>query len=291
VEYLEKNIAFIGAGAIAEALLKGICHTGVTSPSRLAVTNKTQRERLDFLAATYGIKACSSYAEAVKDADVIFLCTKPKDLVAALTEAARYAPANALYISVAAGCSIALIEDVIRCSQPLVETGRQAVAPRVIRTMPNTSSAVLESATAYALGAACSEEDAALAHTLLTAVGRSYRIDEAKLDAVTGLSGTGPAYVYYLVEALILAGTDVGLDHETAVALVTQTLIGAATMLRQSGESPAALRQRVTSPGGTTMAGIAALDEHGFTFAVREAVARATARSAELGAPLQSTPL
>jgi hypothetical protein len=140
--------------------------------------------------------------------------------------------------------------------------------------MPNTSSAVLESATGYALGAHCTKEDADIVHLMFGAVGTAYPLDEEQLDAVTGVSGSGPAYFYYMVECLVKAGVDMGLDEPTAAALVRQTLFGAAAMLRFSSDSPAALRERVTSPNGTTVAGLGVLSERGFEEAVREAVRR-----------------
>lgn len=273
-------IAFVGAGAIAEALIRGICQTGVASAAQLTVTNKNTPARRLHLADTYGVRACDSIAAAVQAAEVILICVKPKDVGAALAETARYARADALYVSVAAGCSIAWMTDVIQSAR---SHDAAPGAVRLIRTMPNTSCAVLESASAYALGAACTEADGALVERLLGAVGTCHRLEESQLDAVTGLSGTGPAYVYYLVEALTDAGAAAGLDPDVAYALVTQTLIGAAAMIRQTGDGPATLRERVTSPGGTTMAGLAVLRDYEFAEAIGAAVRAATARSAELG--------
>jgi len=273
-------IAFVGAGAIAEALIRGICQTGVASPGQLTVTNKSTPQRRLHLADTYGVRACDTIAAAVGSAEVILICVKPKDVGAALTETAQYARADALYVSVAAGCSITWMTDVIQRGRP---HGMAKGAVRLIRTMPNTSCAVLESASAYALGSACSEADGALVERLLGAVGTCHRLEESQLDAVTGLSGTGPAYVYYLVEALTDAGAAAGLNPDIAYALVTQTLIGAAAMIRQTGDGPATLRERVTSPGGTTMAGLAVLRDYEFAEAIGAAVRAATERSAELG--------
>ncbi|MCY0875796.1 MAG: pyrroline-5-carboxylate reductase [Firmicutes bacterium] len=282
---METTIAFVGAGSITEALLRGMITTGTTLPSAIRVTNRSNRERRLMLAQTFGIRACDTVEETVREAGIIFLCMKPKDVAQSLSEIARFASPDALYISVAAGCSLALMMAVIEQTRQIEEspTSRQ---PRIIRAMPNTSCAVLESATAYALGPACTEHDAARAEHLLRAVGACYRMHEEQLDAVTGLSGSGPAYVYYLVEALTQAGIAVGLREDVTISLVTQTLVGAAAMLRQTDVTPAVLRERVTSPGGTTMAGIGVLEERGFKEAVRLAVIAATRRATELGAAM-----
>lgn len=283
---MDKNIAFIGAGSITEALLHGILSTGAADPTRIRITNRANEARRLQLSRTFGVASCDSIDQTVTHADIIFLCMKPKDVADSLTVIATSASPDALYISVAAGCSIAMMMDVIeRAQAPIGERGSHS-PPRMIRAMPNTSCAVLESATAYALGPTCTEADAATAEQLLRVVGACYRMDEDKLDAVTGLSGSGPAYIYFLVEALTEAGIAVGLDQAVAKSLVTQTLIGAAAMLRQTDESPTVLRERVTSPGGTTMAGIAVLRERGFEQAIKAAVASATERATELGAAL-----
>ncbi len=281
----EKKIAFVGAGAIAEALIKGMCSTGVAKPERIFVINRNRRERLDFLARTYGVQA-STADVAVDGADVVVLCPKPADMTQALADIARFSAPDALYISVAAGCSIGWIQETLSPAWRNPARGAGSARPRVARTMPNTSCAVLESATGYAMGENCTLQDAEMVHEMFGAVGTAYALDEEQMNAVTGLSGSGPAYVYYLVESLIKAGVAVGLDEDTAAALVVQTLVGAAAMLRFSAQPPAVLRERVTSPGGTTMAGIAALQELGFADALREAVTRATARAGQMGEQL-----
>ncbi len=284
---MDKVIAFIGAGSITEALLRGILSTGAADPTRIRITNRTNEARRQQLSRTFGVACCVSIDQTVADADIIFLCMKPKDMAQSLAVIAASASPDALYISVAAGCSIAMMMNVIERAQATIGAqGSHNRRPRMIRAMPNTSCAVLESATAYALGPTCTEADAATAEQLLRVVGACYRMDEDKLDAVTGLSGSGPAYIYFLVEALTEAGIAVGLDQGVAKSLVTQTLIGAAAMLRQTDESPTLLRERVTSPGGTTMAGIAVLRERGFEQAIKAAVVSATERATELGAAL-----
>ncbi|MHB1629833.1 MAG: pyrroline-5-carboxylate reductase [Bacilli bacterium] len=279
----DKHIAFIGAGSIAEALIKGLCQTGIASPRRIAVTNRRSRDRLAWLKETYGVRVYPDMRDTVWSADVIILCTKPNDVHQALATVARHASPDALYLSVAAGCTIASIADRIAAHHP---EGQHRARPRVVRTMPNTSCAVLESATAYALGDTCTEADRRTVEAILGAVGSAYPVEEHLLNAVTGLSGSGPAYVYYLVEAMTSAGVDAGLDEQTAFSMVAQTLYGAARMLQSSGQSPAFLRERVTSPGGTTFAAISTLDQHGFSTAVLQAVRSATVRAEQLGMEL-----
>ncbi len=279
----DKQIAFIGAGSIAEALVRGLCQTGIASPQQIAVTNRKSRDRLAWIKETYGVRVYPDMRGAVWSADVIILCVKPKDVHQALAVVAKHAAHDALYLSVVAGCAIADIADTIAAERP---EGRNGALPRVVRTMPNTSCAVLESVSAYALSDTCTLTDRRLIEEILGSVGSTYPVAEHLLNAVTGLSGSGPAYVYYLVEAMTRAGVDAGLDEQTATSMVAQTLYGAARMLQSSGQSPALLRERVTSPGGTTFAGISALDQHGFSAAVLQAVRSATVRAEQLGREL-----
>lgn len=270
----------VGAGAIAGALIDAFFHTGVVTPERIRVINRNNRDQLLRLQAKYRIHPCDSIAEAVTDADLVILSVKPKDAAEALQEAAKSAPDHALYLSVVAGKSIEWMTGLIRAAQ----SEREQVAwPRVVRTMPNTSCQVRESATAYAASANCTEVDIQNVEILLRAVGSAHPIEERLLDAVTGLSGSGPAYFYYMVESLAKAAIDVGLDEKTAKDLLAQTIYGAALMLRHTGETPEKLRSDVTSPGGTTMAGISVLEARDFQNAVRAAVQAAAKRATELG--------
>ncbi|MCY0893287.1 MAG: pyrroline-5-carboxylate reductase [Acidibacillus sp.] len=273
----DMTIAFVGAGSIAEALIKGLTETGIGHATRLLVVNRHNPARLAYLEAQYDVIAGKDIRQAVVDADIILLCMKPKDIHEALPVIAAHARVDALYISVVAGYTIRSIQEMIACGNPLAST------PRIVRTMPNTSCAVGKSATAYAMSDSCTARDRAYVEAILCSVGTSCTVDEHLLNAVTGLSGSGPAYVYYLVEALTLAGMDVGLDEQTSYSLVIQTLYGAAHMLTHTGESPAILRDRVTSPGGTTFAGISTLQQFGFEHAIRQAVVNATKRATELG--------
>lgn len=290
VHLRDLTIAFVGAGSIAEALIKGMVSTGTAKAGNIRVTNRSRRERLEALNAAYGVVPSPNADAAVDGADVVVLCPKPADMAAAIANIGSAASPDALYISVAAGPSIAWIssELVAAWARGRPHATGEIRRPRVARTMPNTSCAVLESATGYAMGTHCTRDDADIVHLMFGAVGTAYPLDEEQLDAVTGLSGSGPAYFYFMVECLTRAGIDVGLDESTAAALVLQTLFGAAAMLRFTAETPAVLRERVTSPGGTTQAGIGVLRESGFEEAVRRAVARATERAAEMGASVSA---
>ncbi len=284
--HLEKlrdlTIAFVGAGSIAEALIKGVSETGVGHVARLRVVNRKNRERLAYLQATYSVQTSQCIHDAVHDANVVVLCVKPKDIVESLAQAAQHAKPDTLYLSVVAGCSLESMRKLIVATNPTHSN------PHIVRAMPNTSCAVRQSATAFAMTTSCSARDRDWTESILDSVGKSYPIAEHLINAVTGLAGSGPAYVYYLVEAMTLAGIDVGLSEEDASALVIQTLFGAAHMLRSTAESPTTLRERVTSPGGTTFAGISTLKLHHFEESIRQAVISATKRSAELGAELST---
>ncbi len=194
---------------------------------------------------------------------------KPKDVAEATQQLQPYVGPGHRILSVVAGLTLASLE-------------RAFPGLPVVRAMPNTPSAVREGVTAYALGRWAGQEDAQLARDLFGAVGAVVEVPEERIDLVTGLSGSGPAYVFFLVESLIEAGVRAGLPPQVARDLVVQTVFGAARMLRDTGEDPAELRRRVTSPGGTTMAGLGALEEHGVRGALVEAVQRATRRAREL---------
>ncbi|MDF2626965.1 MAG: pyrroline-5-carboxylate reductase [Symbiobacteriaceae bacterium] len=266
-----KTIGFLGAGSMAEALMRGLIQGGVVRPQQMIVTNRSNRERLETLQMRYGVRTAASKATLVAEADVLVVLCKPKDVADLLAEIRPYTSRGQVLLSVAAGVSTSLLAD--------------GVAPgvRVVRAMPNTSCQVGESATAICLGEGAGEEARLVARAILGAVGRVVEVPEAQLDAVTGLSGSGPAYIYLMIEAMVEAGRGVGLSEQVARELAVQTLLGAARTLVETGEDPAELRQKVTSPGGTTMAGLQVLNEAGFREAMVRAVARATQRSQELG--------
>jgi pyrroline-5-carboxylate reductase len=275
-----RSIGFIGAGNIAEALLRGLLTSGVAAPDRCLIANRSSDERLARVARS-GVRTTRDRARVMKESDIIVLAVKPQDMPQALAEIAPHTRDGQLVISVAAGVTTELIE------------GHLGRTP-VVRAMPNTGCAVGASATALCRGRWANEQHLAAARLIFQAVGQVVVVPEPLFDLVTGLSGTGPAYVYLLAEAMVEAGVRAGLSSGAARALVTQTVLGAGKMLVESGEEPATLRQHVTSPNGTTMAAMRVLDEAGFYAAVIRAVERATQRAGELrrvpGAPSTATP-
>lgn len=272
---IEGRIGFLGAGSIVEAMLSGILKKGLFSADRVYVTNRSNSERLDLLTETYGVNTTHDKMDVVKAADILILAMKPKDSAEALKELAGSVHSGQLVISVIAGVSTALIGEWLGVNCP------------IIRTMPNTSSAVGLSATGLAANQFVTEDQLLLATRLFEAIGTVYTVAEEELDIVTGLSGSGPAYIYYLVEAMMGAGATAGLDREMARQLTLQTLLGAAHMLMDTREEPALLRKKVTSPGGTTQAGLEVLEAYQFQEAVTSAILRATERSREMGAAYQ----
>jgi pyrroline-5-carboxylate reductase len=254
---VEHTIAFVGAGNMAGALIRGLIGTATVPAGRIIAADPDQ-ERLSSLEAELDIRVTSDNAEAVKEASVVVLATKPQVFAQVLPGLAEAVDPDALLVSIAAGISTGIIERAF------------AAGARVVRTMPNTPALVGAGATAIAAGSHATDEDLALAENLFLSVGISVRVPEEQIDAVTGLSGSGPAYVFAMIEALRDAGAREGLPEETALRLASQTVFGAA-------------RDRVTSPGGTTRAGLDALASAGFADAILGAVRAATRRSVELG--------
>jgi len=266
-----KTFFFIGAGNICESMVKGLLSTGIVRPGEIWVSNRSNQERLNFLRNYYGIVPVTDKKTAAGEADVIILAMKPQDIFSALEELAGSVKENQLVISVLAGIPTSLIEDGL------------GIEVAVVRAMPNTSCAVLESATGLCAGRYTRPEQLRLAEEVFRMMGEVVIVEESLLDAVTGLSGSGPAYIYYLVEAMEKAGECAGIPRELARPLVLKTLMGAAKMLMETGEPPEVLRRQVTSPNGTTMAGINELNKGNFQTTIRRAVLRATQRSRELG--------
>lgn len=270
----DKRIFFLGAGSMSEAMLKGLLATATLPPDRIVLCNRQHLARLHELRDGYGIIPSRDKLADIATADIVILAVKPFDVTHALAEVHDALSADQLLISVAAGVATAAIEALIPAGIP------------VVRAMPNTSSFVQESATAICGGRWAMPEALEIARQLFAAIGTVVAVDEGAMDAVTGLSGSGPAYIYYVAEALLAAGEAVGLPEETSRELLIQTLYGAARMLRETGKGPGELRRQVTSPNGTTMAGIAALDDAEVAAALRRAVARATERAREMGVQL-----
>jgi len=265
-----KRIGFVGGGNMGEALIRGLLGTDQVPAALLAATD-VRAERTAQLAKQFGITAHDDNTRLVREADVVILAVKPQIMAAVLGEIAPAVTARHLLISIAAGVSTAAIR---------AGLGKEA---RIIRVMPNTPALVLQGAAAIARGRGLGPDDLATAEAIFGAVGRVVVLDESLMDAVTGLSGSGPAYVAIVVEALADGGVNMGLDRATAMTLATQTVLGAAHLLAESGMHPGALKDMVSSPGGTTIAGITALEEGGLRTTLIRAVERATQRSRELG--------
>lgn len=265
------KIAFIGAGSMAEAILSGLIHKNVVENSQVYVTNRNNEERLDELKERYGVTVSYDKKSVIQDADVVILSMKPYDIDDGIATIKPYIREDQLVISVLAGTSIERITSGIGADIP------------VIRAMPNTSAAIGLSATALAKGTAVNETHEQMSETLFQTIGITSFIEEEEMHIITSISGSGPAYFYYLVETMEKAAIASGLDPELASAFITQTIVGAGHMLEQEGAEAATLRKNITSPQGTTEAGLRALDEHQFTEAVTACVERARDRSIELG--------
>jgi pyrroline-5-carboxylate reductase len=264
-----QGLAIIGGGKIGEALLSGLIRR--SGPDDVIVCERSP-ERAAELTARYGVAAVD-LAGATERARVLLLAVKPQDISALLGAlAGSVDPSRHLVVSVAAGIPTARIEAALPAGTP------------VVRVMPNTPALVDEGMSVLSAGAHAGEADLDEAEALLSAVGRVRRVPEGQQDAVTALSGSGPAYFFYLVEAMVDAGILLGLPRSLAADLIVQTALGAAVMLRDSGEHPVQLREAVTSPGGTTIAAIRELERHGVRAALIAAIEAAHARSVELGA-------
>jgi pyrroline-5-carboxylate reductase len=266
-------IAILGTGKMGEALLSGLLEAGYPAADVLAVARRP--ERAAELRDRYGVETPSA-AEAAKIAGTLVLAVKPQDMGALLDEIAAFVTDGQLVISVAAGITTAFIE------RRLGGGDENGIAIPVIRVMSNTPVLVDQAMSVISKGSHAREEHLRRAEELLRPVGEVLRIPEAQQDAATALSGSGPAYVYFLVEAMVDAGILLGVPRATALEMVTQAVYGAATMLRKSGEHPVILREAVTSPAGTTIAAIRELEKHGVRAAFLAAIESARDRSREL---------
>ncbi|MEU7689846.1 pyrroline-5-carboxylate reductase [Microbispora hainanensis] len=262
-------IAILGTGKMGEALLSGLVRAGL-GPDEIVATAR-RPERAEALRERYGVRVAGN-AEAAKLADTLILAVKPQDMNALLTEISPYVAADRLVISVAAGITTAFVE------------ARLADGVAVVRVMSNTPVLVDEAMSVISAGAHASEEHLKRTEELLSPVGKVLRIPESQQDAATALSGSGPAYFFYLVEAMVDAGILLGMPRAAALDMVTQSIVGAAIMLRDSGEHPVILREAVTSPGGTTISAIAELERHKVRAAFLDAIEAACERSRRLAA-------
>lgn len=266
-----KKLAVIGAGSMAEALISGMVESRLITGDKIWVTNKCNKERLPYLQKSYGVQASYNLEEVFIGAEAVILAMKPKDAADAIAFIKPYLKADMLIISVLAGVSIESIELLAEKELP------------VVRAMPNTSAAVGKSASALSVNKRVTKEQMELVKEIFETVGMAAFVEEKQLDAVTGLSGSGPAYIYYLAEAMEKSAAEIGLEKEMAKEFIIQTLIGAAEMLAKSAKEPQQLRKEVTSPGGTTEAGIRVLEESGVQKAFIECIKEATAQSKRLG--------
>ncbi|HJL18513.1 MAG TPA: pyrroline-5-carboxylate reductase [Sandaracinaceae bacterium LLY-WYZ-13_1] len=271
--HVGRKIAFLGAGNMAGAVIEGLLRAEACEPGDVWAVD-VREARLRELEEGHGIRVGTDLSEATAWADVVVLATKPQVFDRVLPVVGRALRADALVISVAAGVSAATIE------------AHMPEGARVVRTMPNTPALVDAGATAIAAGTHASEDDVALARRLFDSIGVTVVIEESLLDAVTGLSGSGPAYVFLVIEALADAGVKVGLHRDSAQLLAAQTVLGSAKLLLETGEHPGRLKDMVTSPGGTAIAGLHTLEAGGLRTTLINAVEAATDRSRELGKQL-----
>jgi len=266
---IEGTIGFIGTGNMGEALVRGLLRAGVAEPQKV-LGSDPRDERRAFLEKTYGIRTTPDNKQVAREAGILVLFIKPQVMERVLEEIGPTIHADALVVSIAAGVPISAIE--ARLPQA-----------RVIRTMPNTPALVGAGATAIAMGGHATQDDVAAARHIFESVGMTVVLDEAQMDAVTGLSGSGPAYMFLIIEALSDAGVKVGLSRHQAQALAAQTVLGSAKLLIETDEHPGRLKDMVTSPGGTAIAGLHTLEAGGLRTTLMDAVEAATKRSRELG--------
>ncbi len=266
---------FIGGGRMAQALIVGLLESRAAQPESVRASDVSNLA-LETLARDYGIATSTSNREVAQQSDCLVLAIKPQVLGAVLSELAPSLNADHLVISIVAGATLSGLEQGL------------GPRPRLVRVMPNTPALVGQAATAYCLGPRTNLRDEQIVRAMFEAVGRAVSVPEHLMDAVTGLSGSGPAYVYVMIEALIDGGVRVGLPRSIATALAAQTVLGAARMVLGDSEGetvpghPSQLKDAVTSPGGTTIAGLHALERAGFRAALMDAVEAATRRSSEL---------
>ena len=262
-----RTVAILGVGVMGSTLLAGLLRSG-REAAELVITGRNA-ERAQELAGTYGVRLMSN-VDAAAGADTLVLVVKPQDMDGLLAEISAHVRPGALVVSLAAGITTGFLED------------RLPEGTAVVRVMPNTPALVDEGMAAISPGNHCDEVHLSEAEELLRSCGKVLRVPEKHLDAVTAISGSGPAYIFYVVEAMIEAGVLLGMPRATSTELVVQTLYGAATMLKETGQHPTVLREQVSSPGGTTMAAVRQLDDHKVRAAFVTAMEAAAKRSKEL---------
>ncbi len=274
---IDKKLTFLGGGNMAEALIKGVLAANTARFDQITVTDVSEA-RLVHLRNSLGVKYQKNNREAAAGADIILLCVKPQVMDAVLAEIAPETGGKKLVISIAAGITIERIE--------------KALAPgtRVVRVMPNTPALVLAGAAGLSRGSVATDDDLATSREIFGACGRAVEVDEKLMDAVTGLSGSGPAYVFTVIEALADGGVKQGIPRGLALELAAQTVFGAAKMVLETKEHPAKLRDMVASPGGTTIAGLHEIEKGRLRATLISAVEAATKRGKELGGKSPAAP-
>jgi pyrroline-5-carboxylate reductase len=270
-----RQIGFIGAGNMGEAMIKGLLQSGASRPEKVVVSD-VRPDRLNFIQELFDVSVSQQNSDVIDQADLVVLAVKPQIMETVLVELSDHLDMSKLIISIAAGISLATIESHLKKDL------------RLIRAMPNIAALVLESATAICPGKHASGEDLKLAKAVFDSIGKTVVIEEGLMDAITGLSGSGPAYLFLIIDALADAGVKVGLSRDNALTLSAQTVLGAAKLLIETGEHPGRLKDMVTSPGGTAIAGLHTLEEGGLRTTLINAVEMATRRSRELGKMMEN---
>lgn len=255
---------------MAEGMIAGIVRSGQMPPGQIYATNRQNQLRLNELTTRYGIQTATMDSFPFEEMDMVVLAMKPKDAETALESLKPHIQRDQLILSVLAGVKQSYIEDMLHVGQP------------VMRVMPNTSSTIGASATALCAGRYVKDDHISMSQALLSEMGEVYTIQEEQMDIFTGIAGSGPAYFYFLMERIEEAGEEAGLSKELSRQIGAQTLLGAAKMLQETEEDPSALREKITSPNGTTAAGLNALDDFGGGEAIKQAVKHAANRSKEI---------
>ena len=266
----DKKIGIIGAGNMGEALISGLVHSRSSIPENIIISD-IRKDKLRAVKEAYGVATTGNNLNVVDASEIVVYAVKPQIMASVLRETASTLDMTKVIISIAAGVPLAAIESCLNKDL------------RLIRVMPNIPASVKEGAAAIAAGKHVLKDDLKIAKAVFDSVGKSVIIEEELMDAITGLSGSGPAYIFLIVDALADAGVKMGLSREDALFLSTQTVLGAAKLLMETNEHPGRLKDRVTSPGGTAIAGLHTLEEGGLRTTLINAVETATRRSKELG--------